>query len=241
MVRDFFVLSSVTKSFDENNILHAISLSFSHGTSYAIIGESGSGKTTLLHMLSGLEKPTTGALYCDGVDMYMLKEQERAALVHKHIGLVFQSPYLMAELTVLENVMVKGIIEGQSKASCKDEAYELLVAVGLYEKADDFPRTLSGGQQQRVALARALFGKPTFLIADEPTGNLDIATGKQIVDLIAQFQKKYNMGIIISSHNSYLIEKMDVVYKVSDGIVESVVIDNNTENVSNFLTDYTKL
>ncbi len=133
------------------------------------------------------------------------------------LGLVFQQPYLIRELTVLENVMLKGLIAGRAKSECEAEAAELLEAVGIADKRDAYPRMLSGGQQQRAAIARALFDHPHFLLADEPTGSLDEDTGKKIIDLLVTLSKKWHMGLIISSHDPYVAQKMEEVWVMHHG------------------------
>jgi ABC-type lipoprotein export system ATPase subunit len=131
--------------------------------------------------------------------------------------LVFQSPHLLRELSVLENVIVPGLIGGKNKNECIEHAKALLNHVGLFDKKDSKPGELSGGQQQRVAIARALFNNPAFLIADEPTGNLDLATGNSIIDLLLTCREEWGMGVIVSSHDEYVVERMDVVYVLSGG------------------------
>jgi lipoprotein-releasing system ATP-binding protein len=135
---------------------------------------------------------------------------------------VFQLPYLISELTVVENVMVKGLIQKQDINEATQQALALLARVGLEEKAYASPASLSGGQQQRVALARALFNKPTFLIADEPTGNVDTNTGNLILDLLFDAQKEWNMGIIISTHDEYVAQRMGKVLHMKDGVLIKV-------------------
>lgn len=198
-------------------VLRDISVTFIQDISYAITGPSGSGKTTLLHIMAGMEPPDAGSLEFIGQDIYKMSQKERAQFLHKNIGFVFQLPYLIKELSVIENIMLKGIINNMSIADCQNEAYNLLDVIGLRMRAHAQPTELSGGQQQRVALARALFGKPAFLLADEPTGSLDTHTGQEILDLLFQFRKIYNMGLIISSHNPYVIEQMQTCYKVCEG------------------------
>lgn len=218
------MLQSITKIYASHFIvLRDVSATFEQGISYAITGISGSGKTTLLHSMAGIEQPNSGSIKLLGCDIYKMSSEERRLFLHAHIGLVFQLPYLIKELSVIENVMLKGIINNKSLVDCSDEAYTLLDAVGLYQRAKDFPTQLSGGQQQRVALARALFGKPTFLLADEPTGNLDAKTGEKIINLLLQFQETYAMGLIISSHSRYVIEKMQMHYEVTEGSLNSFI------------------
>lgn len=200
-------------------ILKKTTAAFQQGTSYAIVGASGVGKSTLMHILAGLESPNTGNVFFNGHDLSQLSMKDKSIFLNKSIGLVFQQPYLIRELSVLENVMVPGLLSGQSSMQCKKHAQELLTLVGLADKSVSKVATLSGGQQQRVALARALFNKPDFLLADEPTGNLDSATSKIIVELLSKFQKEYNMGIIVSTHDLSVATAMDQVYCLQDGLL----------------------
>jgi ABC-type lipoprotein export system ATPase subunit len=202
-------------------VLKGISATFEQGKSYAIIGPSGSGKSTFMHILAGIDDPNEGAVTFNGFDINIFSADQRKLFLTESIGLVFQLPYLIQELTVLENVMLKGLIEGRSAEECKHQAQELLLKVGLTGKDDAHPFSLSGGEQQRVALARALFNKPAFLLADEPTGNLDIHNGKLIVELLHACQQEWNMGIIVSSHDAYVAEGMETILRMEDGELKS--------------------
>ena len=153
-----------------------------------------------------------------GLYHYFLPE-EKALFLAKHIGLVFQQPYLIRELTVLENVMVKGLLAKESKESVEKKARALLNQVGLGDKLHHFPGQLSGGQQQRVAIARALMNQPYFLLADEPSGSLDVATGKEIVELLLRLQKEWHMGLIMSSHEPYVYERMETILELKNGML----------------------
>lgn len=213
-------LKNVTKIFftpqSTVTVIKDCSASFYMGKSYALIGPSGSGKTTILHLCGGIEKPTAGAVAYNNSSIESFSHTDRAAFLYKTIGLAFQEPFLLPELTTLENVVLKDLIAGKNLASAKKEGIRLLEEVGLADKADSFPCTLSGGQAQRVALLRALYKKPSFLLADEPIAHLDKDSQKSILDMIQQAQKEWGMGIIISSHDPSLIQAMDKVYQVSD-------------------------
>jgi lipoprotein-releasing system ATP-binding protein len=198
-------------------ILKKTTVSFQEGMSYAIVGASGVGKSTLMHILSGLESPNAGDVLFNSHIISKFNTHEKFIFLNQSIGLVFQQPYLIRELSVLENVMVPGLLRGQSSAECKDRAQELLVQVDLESKWMSKVSTLSGGQQQRVALARALFNRPQFLLADEPTGSLDVNTGKLIVELLGRFQKEYGMGIIVSTHDMQVAAAMDQMYCLQGG------------------------
>lgn len=199
------------------SVLQNLSVSFEQGCTYAITGVSGIGKSTLIHMLAGLDAPTAGAIYINNNDLATLSPQEHAQFLIKSVGLLFQKSYLIRELSVEENVMVPGIIAGIARDICKKRAHDLLEQVGIIEKATDLVGALSGGQQQRVALARALFHKPSFLLADEPTGNLDEQTGYEIVRLLTAYQQEWGMGIIVSTHDLYVAQSMEIRYQLRDG------------------------
>lgn len=203
-------------------VLKGIDTQFQQGISYAITGPSGSGKSTFVHLLAGLDTPSEGAVLFNERNIAQFNESEREQFLNQSIGLVFQLPYLIHELTVIENVMVKGLMQHQNINTARQQALLLLARVGLEEKAYAPPASLSGGQQQRVALARALFNKPTFLIADEPTGNVDTNTGNLILDLLFEAQKEWNMGIIISTHDEYVAQRMKKVLHMKDGVLIKV-------------------
>lgn len=204
---------------NELRILRGINVSFESGASYAITGVSGSGKSTLMHLVAGLDRPTCGKVLYNGKDIAVLSASEQSTFLHKSIGLVFQLPYLINELSVRENIMIRGLIGGMDQETCCTRAEQLLEAIGLTDKSCCKPETLSGGQQQRVALARAIFTKPDFLLADEPTGNLDEKTGADIVNLLVSCQHEWGMGIIVSSHDAYVADRMQTVYQLKDGLL----------------------
>lgn len=197
-------------------VLNNIDCTFIQEKSYAITGISGSGKSTLMHILAGLDYPTTGTVLFNNIAVN-ISSKDHPSFLNQSVGLVFQSPHLLRELSVMENIMLPGLIGGFTRVECATRAEQLLKKVGLIEKKDSRPGELSGGQQQRIAIARALFNKPAFLIADEPTGNLDLATGNAIIDLLLSCQQEWGMGIIISSHDEYVADKMDVVYTLDQG------------------------
>jgi ABC-type lipoprotein export system ATPase subunit len=201
------------------NVLNGVNALFDQGTSYAITGASGSGKSTLIHLLAGLDNPTSGTVYFNQTPLTSFTSSQKTFFLNKEIGLVFQYPYLIKELSVVENVAIKGLIAGKSMAECSQQAKDLLSQVGLAEKITAYPGQLSGGQQQRVSLARALMNEPNFLIADEPTGNLDKATGNAIIDLMSKLQQERGMGIIVSSHDDYVSSRMNIRYELKDGLL----------------------
>jgi ABC-type lipoprotein export system ATPase subunit len=222
----FFTLDGVEKSFSHRGAMHHIlgplCLTFSQGTTYGIQGTSGCGKSTLLYLLAGLEKPSKGTVFFNDRAIDQMALSEHSAFLQHHVGLLFQQPYLLRELTVVENSMVPGLIAGYPRAYCERRAEELIERVGLASKKSAMPATLSGGQQQRVALVRALFNKPAFLIADEPTGNLDAVTALNIIALITTLQKEEGMGVILATHDPRLMAAMEQCYTLAAGRLEKV-------------------
>ncbi|HEV2601482.1 MAG TPA: ABC transporter ATP-binding protein [Candidatus Babeliales bacterium] len=214
-------LRNITKKFEQGSeliqVIHDISKLFVQSSTYAITGESGSGKSTLLHLIAGLSEPSSGSVLYNNQDITSIPQTERNLYLNQSIGLLFQLPYLIHELSVIENIALKGLIKGNSYQESITTAYELLDAVQLGDKAHAHPATLSGGQQQRVALARALFNKPAFLLADEPTGNLDEATKISIVNFLHLCQKQWGMGMIISTHDAYVAQSMQCILRLHNG------------------------
>ena len=207
------------------SVFKNVSISFSPAVSYAITGVSGSGKSTLLHLLSGLETPTEGNVLFNGVNIAHVKQRQKQHFLNSTVGLMFQAHYLIKELSVLENVMLAGMLKGERKASCMHRAQNLLELVGLSDYAATHPALLSGGQQQRVSLARALFNKPLFLLADEPTGNLDAENAQAVMALLFAAQKEWGMGIIVCTHDTVVSNMMSVEYRVGHGALSLVRMD----------------
>ena len=183
-------------------ILHEIDFTLPRQRSVAIVGASGSGKSTLLSLIAGLDTPTTGTVRLDGIDLFAIGEDERAAVRAAKVGFVFQSFQLLANINALENVMLP--LELQGRADARPLATEMLRRVGLGERLRHYPRVLSGGEQQRVALARAFVTQPSLLFADEPTGNLDTHTGQAIIDLLFALNADAGTTLVLVTHDEHL-------------------------------------
>ena len=196
-------------------ILDDVSLSIGRGESVAVIGPSGSGKSTLLGLLAGLDVPSSGSVWLDGEDLSALDEDARARRRAQRIGFVFQSFHLLPGLTVLENVMLPLELGGVKRPDAAARA--TLAAVGLAERANYYPPKLSGGEQQRVAIARAYAGEPAILFADEPTGNLDAATGRQIIDLLFKLNAERHSTLVLVTHDPELALRCQRVLHLHSG------------------------
>ena len=192
-------LANGTPGADELVILQDISLKVMPGEAVAIIGASGSGKSTLLGLLAGLDTPSSGQVRLDGADLFGLDEDGRAALRARLLGFVFQSFQLLPALNALENVMLPLELSGEPRAA--ELAEKMLAHVGLGERLRHYPKTLSGGEQQRVALARAFVTQPKLLLADEPTGNLDAATGAAVIDLMFDLNAQARTTLLLVTHD----------------------------------------
>ena len=196
-------------------ILQDIHLQINSGETVAIIGASGSGKSTLLALLAGLDLPTSGKIYLDQVDIFLLDEDQRAALRSKVLGFVFQSFQLLPALTALENVMLPLELANTDQAS--EKARQLLARVGLTQRLHHYPKQLSGGEQQRVAIARAFVTMPKLLLADEPTGNLDAETGEQIINLMFELNREQGTTLVLVTHDETLSQRCSRQIRLSHG------------------------
>lgn len=201
----------------EIKALNNISLEINKGEFIIIIGKSGSGKSTLLHIMAGIETPTTGDIIIDGINISSLNEKQRSLLRKEKIGLIFQSYNLIPVLTVKENITLPTI-----NTNNKDDNYtnELMTTLDIKDRSTHLPSQLSGGQQQRVAIGRALINKPTIILADEPTGNLDTKTELEVLNLLKESQKKYNQTIIMITHNIEITKYADRIIKIVDGSIK---------------------
>ncbi len=198
-----------------------VSLSIEPGEFTAIVGPSGSGKTTLLNLMGGLDVPTSGRVIIDGTDISTLKANQLIEFRLHHIGFVFQAYNLIPVFTALENVEFIMLLQGVDKQKRRERATQLLKAVGLEDKIHSFPSQLSGGQQQRVAVARALASHPSFVLADEPTANLDSHTAENLLDIMAQLNRRFNMTFVFSTHDPRVIRRAKRVITLQDGQVIS--------------------
>lgn len=213
------VSRTVTSGAGPLTILHPTSFTIPRGRSVAITGPSGSGKSTLLGLLAGLDTPTTGHVLVDGVNITALGEEALARLRGEKIGIVFQFFHLIPSLTALENVLVPMELAGVADA--RTRATALLAEVGLQDRGHHYPSQLSGGEQQRVALARALANDPPLLLADEPTGNLDSATGQQVIDLLFSVNRRHGRTLILVTHDRELAAMADEAIALRDGRIVS--------------------
>jgi putative ABC transport system ATP-binding protein len=196
-------------------ILHPLTLSVPAGQCLAIIGPSGSGKSTLLGLVAGLDSPTSGSIFIDGVDITTLDEDRLASLRGEKIGFVFQFFHLVPSLTALENILVPMEIAGRRDAP--QRAQSLLDEVGLHDRGHHYPSQLSGGEQQRIAIARALANDPPLILADEPTGNLDSTNGRHILDLLLSVRKRRNATLVIVTHDASVAAIADAQLILRDG------------------------
>lgn len=218
---DFLSCNSISKSFlqgsESISVLNDITFKFIRGHSYAITGESGSGKSTLLHILSGMLTPDVGVVCSSEGDIYSFGPASMSNFLKNAVGLVFQLPYLIREISVLENIMIKGLINNDPYNDCIARARELLSAVGLPHKANSHVSELSGGEAQRIAIARAIYFKPQFLLADEPTAHLDESSKRSIIDLLLEFQRIHGLGLIIVTHDNSVAASMENNLRLSSG------------------------
>jgi len=218
------VSKSVQDATGELTILHDISFRLEARESVAIVGASGSGKSTLLAILAGLDKPTSGTVRLRGQDMFVLDEDQRAALRARELGFVFQSFQLLANLNALENVMLPLELRGIRDA--RAQATAMLERVGLGQRLGHYPRVLSGGEQQRVALARAFVQRPALLLADEPTGSLDYATGAAVMELMFELNREAGTTLVLVTHDRQIAERCERQLRIEAGrLVESRLAD----------------
>ena len=218
-------ISDLHKVYDETKVpvyaLNGVDLTIEEGEFTAIVGPSGSGKTTLLNMIGGLDKPTKGEVVIDGTEVGSLKPRKLIDFRLHNIGFVFQAYNLIPVLTAIENVAFILQLQGQSKDKRHRRAMELLEAVGIGDKAGQRPGNLSGGQQQRVAVARALASEPKFILADEPTANLDSTSTNELLDIMLRMNEESNITFLFSTHDKRVMDKAKRIVTIDDGKVAS--------------------
>jgi len=221
----FLTANGIKRKFETSEgvleVLKGVELSINKGDMIAVVGESGVGKSTLLHILGGLDQPTEGDVRINGRSFTSMNETSRAVFRNDHVGFVFQHHYLLEDFTALENVMIPSLIAGKSKRDASERAEQLLENVGLRGRMTHRPRQLSGGEQQRVAVARALANKPGIVLADEPTGNLDLATGQKLHKLLAELNEKEGTTFLIATHNTDLAQTCHKIVELKEGRLQS--------------------
>lgn len=224
-------LTDVSKIYDETIVpvkaVDNVSLQIDKGEFTAIVGPSGSGKTTLLNLIGGLDKPTSGKIFVDGTDISTYKEDELINFRLHHIGFVFQAYNLIPVFTAKENVEFIMLLQNISRDEREKRAIDFLDAVGLKDRINNFPTELSGGQQQRVAVARALASTPSFVLADEPTANLDSVSAESLLDLMEELNVKHNMTFIFSTHDEKVIRRAHRIIQLRDGKIEKDIISKS--------------
>src|SRR5881398_1666151 len=204
------------------SVLEGLDLDIEPGARIAIVGESGVGKSTLLHLLGALDRPTAGRILFDGDDVFARREPDLAGFRNREVGFVFQFHHLLPDFTALENVMLPALIAGEAFRDASSRATALLERVGLRERLAHRPGQLSGGEQQRVAVARALVRRPKLLLADEPTGNLDPATGEDVQQLMFELNQEHGAALVVATHNDRLAAAMGRTLRLAGGALHEL-------------------
>nr|WP_302887566.1 ABC transporter ATP-binding protein [uncultured Romboutsia sp.] len=215
-------VENLTKSYGKGeakvDAIKNINLSINKGEFVAIVGPSGSGKSTLLHLLGGVDKPTSGKVYINDVDIYNLKEKDLSIFRRRNVGLIYQFYNLIPVLSVKENILLPAELD--NRKIDKDYLDDLLKTLGLKERANHLPNELSGGQQQRTSIGRALINRPSIVLVDEPTGNLDSKNSKEVLELLKLSVRKYNQTLIMITHDPSIALQADRVITIEDGTIK---------------------
>jgi lipoprotein-releasing system ATP-binding protein len=216
-------IKNITKSFGSLQVLKGIDLHINRGEVVSIVGPSGAGKTTLLQIIGTLDRPDSGSVFVDDIDVTNLSQKRLSDFRNKHIGFVFQFHQLLPEFTAIENVMIPAYIAGISQREAKQRAQELLEFMGLNDRASHKPNELSGGEKQRVAVARALINKPAVILADEPSGSLDSKNKEELHQLFFDLRDKFGQTFVIVTHDEQLASITDRTIHLKDGMLESPI------------------
>lgn len=216
-------VKNLYKKYSTLTVVNNVSLQVGKGEIVSIVGPSGAGKSTLLHLVGALDKPDGGSVLIDGTNILELPSKKQAKFRNSHIGFVFQFHHLLPEFSAVENVSVPLWIKGVGKKEAKEQAAEMLGVVGLAERLENKPSELSGGEQQRVAIARALVTRPSIIMADEPTGNLDSANAQAIHQLFLDLRNKFDQTFVMITHNDALAKMTDRTFTMKDGKIVSEV------------------
>jgi lipoprotein-releasing system ATP-binding protein len=213
-------LKDITKSFGSLQVLKGIDLHIDKGEIVSIVGPSGAGKTTLLQIIGTLDRPDTGTVHVDSIDVTTLSQKALSDFRNRHLGFVFQFHQLLPEFTAIENIMIPAFIAGTARSAAKQRAQELLAFMGLGDRADHKPAELSGGEKQRVAVARALVNQPAVILADEPSGSLDTKNKQELHQLFFDLRDKYGQTFVIVTHDEQLATITDRTIHMRDGRLE---------------------